>query len=74
MDRHPNGNFLGQAVLVHRGVVAWMHAVGPCLSPLTAGPLPKSPENLPAVPGSMHGELIRLLSEAVLTTARAHLS
>lgn len=73
LDRHPSGNSrLGQAVLVHRGVIAWMQAVGPCLSPLTAEPLPKPPESLPAVPGSMHGELIRLLSEAVLTMARTH--
>lgn len=75
LNQHPNGNpRLGQTVLVHRGVVAWMHALGSCLSPLTVIPLPKPLESLPAVPGSMHGELVRLLSEAVLTMARTHLS
>ena len=73
LGRNPGGNSrLGQAVLVHRGVAAWMHALGPCLTPITAASPPKVPEASPAVPGSVHEELVRLLGEAVLTLAGTH--
>jgi hypothetical protein len=69
-----NNSCLGQAVLVNRGVVAWMHALGPCLTSLTAASPPKPPEAFPSAPGSVQKELVRLLGEAVFTIVSPDLS
>jgi phage-related minor tail protein len=63
------GSRIGQAVLVSRGVVAWMRAVSqsvgsilPACSTMSAEPT--------RVPDSLHEDLVRVMGEAVLALAR----
>jgi hypothetical protein len=75
LGQNPVGNSrLGQAVVVHRGVVAWMQALGPCLTPLTPARPRRTAEPSLAVPGAVQEELVQLLGEAVLTLASSQLS
>lgn len=58
----------GQAVLVNRGIVAWMQATGPWLAPLM-GVSPTEPAAPSTVPPMVHRDLVQLLSELVLAAA-----
>jgi hypothetical protein len=63
------GSRIGQAVLVSRGVVAWMRAVSQTVaSILPACSTMSSDSN--RVPDSLHEDLVRVMGEAVLTLAR----
>jgi len=62
------GSRWGQAVLVNRGVAAWMQAAGPWLAPLI-GASPTGPAAPSTVPPMVHRDLVQLLSELVLAAA-----
>jgi len=60
----------GQAVLVNRGVAAWMQAVGPWVAPLRPPPSAAS-VGTATVPPLVRQDLVHILSEAVLTVAQS---
>ena len=70
LGRNPGGSSRwGQAVLVNRGVAAWMQAVGQWLVPLL--PLPSAASAVAAtVSPQVRQDLVHVLSEAVLTVAQ----
>jgi hypothetical protein len=70
LGRNPGGSSRwGQAVLVNRGVAAWMQAVGPWVAPLRPPPSAASAVTAPVSP-RVPQELVQLLSQAVLTVAQ----
>src|SRR5260370_623568 len=60
------GSRIGQAVLVSRGVVAWMRAVSQSVASILPACSTMSAESI-RVPDSLHEDLVRVMGEAVLT-------
>ena len=63
------GSRIGQAVLVSRGVVAWMRAVSQTVGSILPACSTMSSDST-RVPDSLHEDLVRVMGEAVLTLAR----
>jgi len=63
------GSRIGQAVLVSRGVVAWMRAVSQSVASILPACSTMSAESI-RVPDSLHEDLVRVMGEAVLTLVR----
>jgi hypothetical protein len=64
-----SGSRLGQAVLVSRGIVAWMQAVSQTLGSILPAPSTVPLEPI-SVPDLLHEDLVHLMGEVVLTLAR----
>jgi hypothetical protein len=62
----------GQAVLLGRGLAAWMQAVGQVLAPLRPRMLAPSPvaPPLPPLPPLVRQDLLHLMSQAVWAVAQ----
>ena len=63
------GSHIGRAVLVSRGVVAWMRAVSQSVGSILPACSTMSSDST-RVPDSLHEDLVRVMGEAVLTLAR----
>jgi hypothetical protein len=63
------GSRIGQAVLVSRGVVAWMRAVSQSVASILPACSTMSSDST-RVPDSLREDLVRVMGEAVLTLAR----
>jgi hypothetical protein len=63
------GSRIGQAVLVSRGVVAWMRAVSQAVASILPACSTMSSDST-GVPDSLREDLVRVMGEAILTLAR----
>jgi hypothetical protein len=70
LDRDSGGGSRwGQALLLTRGVAAWMRTVGQWLAPQLPPP-PKTPVLAPTLPWKLRQPLVELMGQVILTVAK----